>query len=107
MKILLDECVPLDFRHHLAGHEVHTAEWAGLKGLRNGRLLRETESAGYDTLLTVDQGIPHQQNLHNLRISVVIVRSRTSQLEDLLPAVGAVLLVLETIRPGEIVVVPA
>ncbi len=31
MKILLDECLPVDFRHLLPGHEVHSAEWAGFK----------------------------------------------------------------------------
>ena len=54
MKVLLDECLPLDFRHHLPGHEVHTAEWAGLKGLKNGQLLRDVESAGYDVLERVE-----------------------------------------------------
>lgn len=32
-------------RHHLPGHEVHTAEWAGLKGLTNGQLLDRAEQA--------------------------------------------------------------
>ena len=80
MKILLDECLPVDFRHHLPGHEVHTAEWAGLKGLKNGQLLRDVESAGYDVFLTTDQGIPHQQNLVGRKISVLVVRSRTNQI---------------------------
>ena len=32
MKILLDECLPLDFRQSFHDHEAHTAQWAGLKG---------------------------------------------------------------------------
>jgi len=32
-----------------------------LKGKKNGELLRAAEAAGYDVLLTVDQGIPHQR----------------------------------------------
>jgi len=60
MTILLDECLPLDFRPSFPDHEAHTAEWAGLKGKTNGELLREAELAGYEVLLTVDQGIPHQ-----------------------------------------------
>lgn len=61
MKLLLDECLPLDFRHSFPSHEAHTAQWAGLKGAKNGELLRAAESAGYDVLLTVDQGIPFQK----------------------------------------------
>jgi hypothetical protein len=57
MKVLLDECLPIDFRHHIAGHEVHTAQFAGFKGLENGKLLSEAEAAGYALFLTVDQGI--------------------------------------------------
>lgn len=52
MKILLDECLPLDFRHSFPGHAAHSAEWVGLKGKKNGELLRDTELAGYEVLLT-------------------------------------------------------
>jgi len=78
MKLLLDECLPVDFRHHLPGHEVHTAEWAGFKGLKNGELLREAEGAGYHVFLTTDQGIPHQQNLAERSIAILIIRSPTN-----------------------------
>jgi predicted nuclease of predicted toxin-antitoxin system len=102
MRILLDECLPLDFRHSFPGHDAHTAEWAGLKGKKNGELLRDAELAGYEVLLTVDQGIPHQQNLAGLKLSIILIRSRTNQLEDLLPLVGAILSALETMSPGQI-----
>jgi predicted nuclease of predicted toxin-antitoxin system len=48
MRILLDECLPIDFRHSFSGHEAHTVEWAGLKGKKNGDLLQSAESAGYE-----------------------------------------------------------
>jgi len=60
MKVLLDERLPLDFRHSFPDIQVHTAQWAGLKGKKNGELLEAAQSAGYDVLLTVDRGIPHQ-----------------------------------------------
>ena|SRR5450759_3213491 len=103
MKILLDECLPLDFRHSFPGHNAHSAEWAGLKGKTNGELLRDAELAGYEVPLTVDQGIQRQQNLTGRKLSIVPIRSRTNQLEDLLPLVEAILKALETITPGQIV----
>jgi predicted nuclease of predicted toxin-antitoxin system len=36
MKILLDECLPLDFRHSFPTHDAHTTQWAGLKSKKNG-----------------------------------------------------------------------
>jgi len=102
MKVLLDECLPVDFRHSFPGREVHSAEWAGLKGKKNGELLQEAELAGYEVLITVDQGILHQQNLARRKLSIIAIRSRTNQLEDLLPLVGAILKAMETISAGEV-----
>ena len=98
----MDECLPIDFRHHLSGREVHTAEWAGFKSLRKGQLLQQAESAGYEVFLTVDQGVPHQQNLVQRKISVLIICSRTNQIEDLLPVVEAILVALGEIQPGQV-----
>jgi predicted nuclease of predicted toxin-antitoxin system len=106
VKILLDECLPIDFRHSFPSHEAHTAEWAGLKGRKNGDLLRSAEAAGYDVLLTVDQGIPHQQPPAGRRISIILIRARTNQLEDLLPLVDAILGALEAAEPGQTSEVP-
>lgn len=102
MKILLDECLPLDFRHSFSRHDAHTAEWAGLKGKKNGDLLRCAEAAGYQVLLTVDQGMPYQQNPVGRTISILMICSRTNQIEDLLFLVNRIMRALETIRPGEI-----
>ena len=102
MKILLDECLPVGFRHHLADHEVHTAEWAGFKSLKNGRLLQEAEGAGYDVFLTTDQGIPNQQNTAGRKISVLVIRSRTNQIEDLLTVLAVIQRELANIQPGQI-----
>src|SRR5713226_3411266 len=98
MRILLDECLPVDFRHSFPDHDVNTAQWAGLKGKKNGELLRAAEAAGYDVLLTVDQGIPHQQSPARRALSIILVRSRTNQIEDLVPLVDPILQALETIQ---------
>jgi predicted nuclease of predicted toxin-antitoxin system len=106
MKILLDECLPVDFRHSFPTHDTHSTQWAGLKGKKNGELLRAAELAGYDVLLTVDQAIPHQRSSAGRRLSIILVRARTNQIEDLLPLVDAIILALETIQPGQTVAIP-
>jgi hypothetical protein len=83
VKILLDEFLPLDFRHSFPGHEAHTAEWAGLKGAKNGELLRVAEAAGSNALLPVDHGMRHQQRPSGRRLAIVVISSPTNQLEDL------------------------
>ena len=84
MKILLDECLPVDFRRSFKNYDAHTVQWAGLKGTKNGELLRAAELNGYDVFLTVDQGLPHQQPSAGRKLSIIVINSRTNQLEDLL-----------------------
>ena len=61
----------------------------------------DAEAAGYDVLLTFDQGIPHQQRSAGRRISIVLIRATTNQLEDLAPLTNAILHALEAIEPGQ------
>ena len=103
MKVLLDECLPLDFRHELRGHDSHTVQWSGFKGMKNGELLQAAERAGYEVLVTVDQGIPYQMSSASRRLAVVVLRSATNQLEDLRPLAGPLLDALAIIRSGQIV----
>jgi hypothetical protein len=103
VKILLDECLPIDLRHSFSTHEAHTVEWAGLKGKKNGKLLDAAELAGYEVLLTMDQGVEHQQNLINRRIALLVLAARSNQLEALRPLVPEALTALESIGPGTIV----
>src|SRR5262249_53921544 len=100
VKILLDESPPIDLRHSFPTHEAHTVEWVGLKGKRNGELLDAAELAGYDVLLTMDQGVEHQQNLTNRRIALLVLVARSNQLEDLRPLAPEALAVLESMEPG-------
>jgi predicted nuclease of predicted toxin-antitoxin system len=106
MKILLDECVPCKLKTRFPGHECRTASEAGFAGKKNGELLRLAESADYDVLLTVDRGIEHQLNMRERRISVLILRSKSSRLRDLIPLVPDCLETLSALRPGEIVKLP-
>jgi predicted nuclease of predicted toxin-antitoxin system len=97
VRILLDECLPVDFRHSFSGHEAHTVEWAGQQAAERG---------GYQLLLTVDQGIPRQQTMIGRKLSIILIRSRTNQMEDLLPLAAAIRKALEFIEPGQTVLIP-
>ena len=57
-------------------------------------------------LITVDQGLPPQRRSTDGKLSIIAVRSRSNQLEDLLPFAPAILQALATIQSGQIVVVP-
>ncbi len=101
MRLLLNECVPKRLRRELPGHEIRTVQEAGWAGVRNGALLRAADGV-FDAMLTVDQGVEHQQNLTGLRIGVVIMVAPSNDIDDLRPLVPAVLGALRALQAGEI-----
>ena len=103
MRVLLDEGVDEQLRHHLPGHECQSVRYAGFTGLENGELLKQAEAAKFDVLLTVDRGFEYQQNLANRQISLIVFCGKSVLFEDLLPLMMTCLDHLRTIRPGEVV----
>lgn len=103
MRVLIDECIDERFRNYLPSHDCQTARYAGLAGLKNGDLLTAAETAKFDVFLTADQGIEYQQNLTGRRIAIIIFRTNSNRLRDLLPHVPACLAHIASIRPGQIV----
>jgi hypothetical protein len=75
MKLLLDECVTRRLKREFVGHDVAPVEDVGLKGLKNGQLLR-TASGRYEVLITVDQNLPYQQSLMGLTIAVPVLAAK-------------------------------
>ncbi len=103
MKILLDECLPKDLRKHLVGHDCATVPEAGLAGRANGELRTLAERSGWQVRLTVDRGMPYQQNLAGRAISLAVIRIPSNCLPDLLPHVPKILAALPTLKPGEVI----
>lgn len=84
MQILLDECVNERLRNYLRDQDVQSARYAGFSGLKSGELLDAAESAGFDVLLTGDRGFGHQQNLAGRKIAVLILRTKSIALAELI-----------------------
>ena len=71
MKILLDECVPLQVRQALPNHEVTTAHRMGWGGISNGDLLDKAEREGFKVFIVADKNLRYQQNLSSRRIAIL------------------------------------
>jgi len=69
----------------------------------NGALLAAADQAGFEVLITVDQNMPNQQSLLGRSISLLVIRARTTNLDDLLVLLPDVMKALEILRPGEVV----
>lgn len=103
-RVLLDESMPRQIAEPLraAGCEVSTVEQAGLKGRRNGELLRAAEGR-FDVLLTADQSIHAQQNLRGRRIAIVALP--TNRRRSVLDRAAEIAAIVREAGPGQCVVV--
>jgi hypothetical protein len=103
MKILLDERLPLDFRHCFPGHDTHTVQWAGLKSAKNGELLRAAELAALRCVSDCGPRARLTTKSRREKAFIVSIRSKANQMEDLLPLVDAIVQALKAINPSQIV----
>src|ERR1035438_3228277 len=102
MRILLDECVPLQVRHALPEHQVTTTEGMGWRGISNGELLDAAEQAGFEVLIVADKNLRYQQNLSARRIAILeLWTNHRPTLEKHFPELHAA---VARIKPGEYLV---
>jgi hypothetical protein len=89
MRVFLDECVDWRLSRDLVGHNVRTARQMGGTSIKNGELLA-LAAQEFDVFVTVDRNLSYQQNVEELSIAVVVLRSTTNRLADLRPLCRAI-----------------
>jgi hypothetical protein len=99
MKVLLDECVPRKLGKILSDHECRTVPEAGFAGTKNGEFLTLAEKAGFQLFLTIDCGLEYQQNLNARSIAVILIRTKTGRLAELLEKSSQILKAIASARP--------
>ena len=101
MRILLDECVTKRLKKHLEEFEVYTVRELGLGGVKNGKLMAYCSGNNFDVLLTIDKNLMFQQNIERYSITIVVLNSFSSKIEEIvtfLPSFKAQLTLLEKHR---------
>jgi len=101
-RILLDECIDRRLAREISGHEVKTAPEMDWAGLDNGELLARAEKE-FDVFITVDRNLTFQQNLPKFDIAVLVLRTRTNRLKDLIPLVSKIIDALNNPQRGKAV----
>src|ERR671910_748709 len=94
MRLLLDEHLDRRLKRIFGEeHAVVTVREQGWGGM---------EKREFDALITMDQGIPHQQDLREVDLTIVLLEAPSNRLADLAPLVEKVQAVLSGARPGEV-----
>ena len=89
----------------LSGHDVKTVRQMRWDGKENGELLALI-GRQFDVFVTVDKSLRYQQNLRNLKFAILVLRTRTNKLEDIVPHLPEILGILRSIKPGEVQRIP-
>jgi predicted nuclease of predicted toxin-antitoxin system len=99
MKILLDECVPVQIRDALPGHEIHSATNPQWRGLSNGELIRLAEQQEFQLIVVADKNMRYQQNISSRTIAVLeLWTNHRPTLERHFQYISAA---VEQIQPGQ------
>ena len=69
--------------------------WAGIK---NGALLTRASKEGFDALITTDRNMEYQQNPDTLPVTIIVLISYRTRVQDLEPLIPKVVFMLNT-RP--------
>ncbi|HEX8914489.1 MAG TPA: hypothetical protein VF796_19225 [Humisphaera sp.] len=78
----------------------------GWSATKNGALLRLAAGHGFDTFVTMDDGVPYQPNLATLPVAVVVLEASSNDIDDPLPLVPTPLARLATLAPRTVARVP-
>ena len=105
MRILLDACVPIRLAAEITGHDIFSAHDLGWGDFDDGLLL-EVMLDEFDAFITVDKGIPAQQQLRHRPFAIIILRARSNRLEDLKLLVPELEDLLHSVETGAVYEIP-
>lgn len=102
MRVLLDENFPVPLLREFKSHDCSHVILLGWAGTRNGELLARAEAAGFQVLITFDDGLPKENDISRLGLSVYILQPQGQGVRSARALVGEVLVALEDWHPGEV-----
>ena len=79
MRVLFDQCTPEALRKELPGHDIQTANEAGVSDLENGDLIDEAVRRGYDLLVTADRPMQKQEEIKGKPLRVVVLTRHSTE----------------------------
>lgn len=103
MRLLIDESIPEQIEPYLIEFSPATIRREGLKGLRNGVLLRAAVDRGFNVIFSADQSLRFQQNLGRIGIAAIVIVNIRNRMKDILPVLPRIKAAVRTIQRGEII----
>ncbi len=99
--LLLDENLPRALLPKLAPHTGSTVQAMRWSGIRNGALLRRAVGQ-FDALVTADRNLRFQQHVIAFDIGVIVLRTPSTKIGDLILLAPRIVEAAHAIQPGTV-----
>ena len=93
--------MPAPLGRAFRSHQVVRTGQLGWQSLENGALLDQAEAQGFDVLVTCDQNVPHQQNLAERKLAMVVLS--TNHWPALRPVAARIAITVDFIQRGQVI----
>jgi len=103
LRILIDECLPVQLRHIFVGHDARTVVHMSWRSLKNGELLAAAEREQFDLFITADVRIPSTHDIARSHLAVVVVPTNRRRVLDQIT--NSILDAVAQAKPGEVSII--
>jgi hypothetical protein len=103
LRLLIDESIPEQIQPHLVEFKPAVVRREGLKGLRNGVLLRAAVDRGFTVIFSADQSLRFQQNLGRIGIGAVVIVNIPNRMTDIVPVLQKIKTAIASVQSGQVI----
>ena len=108
MLILLDEnLISQKLKRPIieAGYTVYNADNMGWRGTKDRDLLALADAHPFDVFITADKNLPHQQNMSIYQLRIIVLNTKTTKPDYLIPSIEQACLIIPMLTAGSIILI--
>ena len=88
-----------------AGYIVRNVDNMGWRGTKDRDLLTLADAHPFDVFITADKNLPYQQNVNTYQMRIIILNTKTTKPDYLIPLIEQACLIISTLVPGSITLI--
>jgi hypothetical protein len=88
-----------------AGYTVHNVDNMGWRGTKDRDLLALADAYPFDVFITADKNLPYQQSISTYQLRIIVLNTKTTKSDYLLPLIEQACLIIPTLAVGLITLI--
>jgi predicted nuclease of predicted toxin-antitoxin system len=88
-----------------AGYTVCNVDNMGWRGTKDRDILALADAYPFDVFITADKNLPHQQNISDYKLKIIVLNTKTTKPDYLIPLIEQACLIISTLTPGSITLI--